>query len=263
MFSMGQRFTAKHPSKRTARVTIEATGLLSKESRHQLTGVCHEAFLVPTGGPDPLSQYYRKCEYVAVLREADRIVAFQFFRKLNVKGLPVCHFSLAASSRNAELRGAQRQMGRAILARALLRRPWAPTYLAAVCNSARSYANICVGRVRYPDVSSEGPNPFGDYYFAVAAALEIPVPDSRGIIPGRMQSLGFLVRNDPLNGHALAADYARYVGGDLNNGVFSLVRLIPVRDLPVYLMKRRSKRLAAQNAVAKRLECDPPGVGKR
>lgn len=258
MFSMGQRFTTKHPSKRTARVAIEATGLLSKESRHQLTGVCHEAFLVPKGGPDPLSQYYRKCEYVAVLREADQIVAFQFFRKLNVKGLPVYHFSLAASSRNAELRGAQRQMGRAILARALLRRrPWAPTCLAAVCNSARSYANICIGRVRYPDVSSEGPNPFGDFYFEVAAALGIPVPDSRGIMPGRMQSLGFLVRNDPLNGHALASDYARYVGGDLNDGVFTLVRLIPVRDLPVYLMKRRSKRLAAQDAFAKHLESDP------
>lgn len=247
MFSMGQRFTTKHPSKRTARVAIEATGLLSNESRHQLTGVCHEAFLVPKGGPDPLSQYYRKCEYVAVLREADQIVAFQFFRKLNVKGLPVYHFSLAASSRNAELRGAQRQMGRAILARALLRRrPWAPTYLAAVCNSARSYANICIGRVRYPDVSSEGLNPFGDFYFEVAGALGIPIPDSRGIMPGRMQSLGFLVRNDPLNGHALASDYARYVGGDLNDGVFTLVRLIPARDLPVYLMKRRSKRLAAQ-----------------
>lgn len=245
MFSMGQRFTAKHPSKRTARVTIEATGLLSKESRHQLTGVCHEAFLVPTGGPNPLSQYYRKCEYVAVLREADRIVAFQFFRKLNVKGLPVCHFSLAASSRNAELRGAQRQMGRTILARALLRRrPWAPTYLAAVTNSARSYANICIGWVRYPDVSREGPNPFGDYYFEVAAALGLPVPDSRGIIPRRMQSLGFLVRDDPITGHGLASSYTDYVGGDLNDGIFTLVRLIPMTDLPAYVMKRRSRWLS-------------------
>lgn len=224
-----------------ARVTIEATRLLSNESRKQLSEVCHEAFLVPEGGPDPLSQYYRDCEYVAVIRESDRIVAFQFFRHLKVRGLPVHHFSLAASSRVGELRGAQRQMGRAIVMPALLRRrPWAPTYLAAVCNSTRSYANICIGRIRYPDVLREGPNPFGDYYFEVAAALGLPVLDSRGVIPGRMQARGLLVRDDPVAGNALASAFADYVGGDLNDGVFTLVRLIPMMDLPVYVMKRRS-----------------------
>jgi len=232
---------------------IEATGLLSTESRRQLSDVCREAFLVPDRGPDPLSQYYRDCEYVAVIRESDRIVAFQFFRNLKVRGLPVHHFSLAGSSRVGELRGAQRQMGRAILVPALLRRrPWAPTYLAAVCNSARSYANISIGRVRYPDVSREGPNPFGDFYFEVASALGLPALDSRGVIARRMQARGLLVRDDPITGNALASSYADYVGGEFNDGVFTLVRLIPMTDLPLYVMKRRGKwlfrRLSARPA---------------
>jgi hypothetical protein len=134
----------------------------------------------------------------------------------------------------------------AILTRILLgSTPWSPAYMTAITNSARSYANLfSLGRTGFPDVMRpDRPNPLGAFYYQIAEALGVPRPDDRGVIVRRMESRGFAVRPDPADGHPLATAYADYVAGRFGDGLFTVVRVTPAIDAPLFLMTRWRKRL--------------------
>ena len=71
------------------------------------------------------------------------------------------------------------------------------------------------------------------------------------MLRGRMQGLGFgLVRDEDPGERRLA--YSRYVENDLRDGIFTLIRMVPGRDVPAYLLRRRHNAAAAPTAAVTR-----------
>jgi hypothetical protein len=194
-----------------------------------------------------LGQYAEAVGNVFVARDdGGRVVGFQFYRRLTVRGRAVHHFSLSGRLPDARYRGLQSRFGTHLVRRAVMRTPpWRPVFLAGVANSPKSYANMhAVGGRIHPDVLRPvAPNPFGDWYGAVAEAVGLEGVGPDGVLRGRMQALGMGLVADPATRGGLADAYADHVGGNLDDGVFTLVSLLPARDLPGYLAATARRRL--------------------
>lgn len=210
------------------------------ETRQAVGRVFRKAFKVDENGKDPLQSYFSKVKNLLLARSAsDEVVGFQFYQEVSVSSQVVHHFSLAARLDDERFRGLQLTFGNLLIRRALRRtRPWRAVYLAGVTNDPRSYRNFhSIGRRSYPNVRGREVNPFGDFYFRVAESLGVRDLDERGVVVGRMRDIGFELKPFISKGGALAEDYDAYVGGERSDGVFNLVEVLPLVDVPLYLMR--------------------------
>jgi hypothetical protein len=229
------------------RISLEPTHRLTDADRTGITEVFATTFEAadPTAG---LAGYFGRFEQVFVGRDGERIVGFQFYRRRKVAGRDVHHFSLAGRLPGKPYAGMQRRFGVALVKRAILSTvPWRPVYLAGVTNNPRSYRNMHAsgGRV-FPDVSMPAAhNPFGEWYGEVAAALDIPVVGEAGMVPNRMAALGFgLADTSGDSDDAMAVAYDRYVDGRREDGIFTIVEIKLMRDLPRLLRTTPASRSA-------------------
>ena len=232
-------------------VSLVPTASLTETLRAGVDRVFRAAFQVPPGRDDILSPYFAKFGQVLLVTNGAELLAFQFYRHARIGARDVHHFSLAACLPDSAFRGVQRRIGRFLIGHAILSTPpTRPLYLAGVTNSSRSYANMyAIGRTRFPDIlDADAANPFGDYYVQVADQLGLPRPDARGILPGRMQQIGFSLRRDLSDGGKLANAYLDYVGGDVDQGVFTLVRVVPLADVPRYLLRQLARYAGSRGA---------------
>ena len=192
-----------------------------------------------------LDAYFNGIEHLLLAEHGGEIVGFQFFQTRTVGGRDVHHFSLSGRLSDPRFRGLQARFGSLLIRRAAWKALlWRRVYLAGVCNSSRSYTNLYqVGGRRYPDVlRPAAENPFGSWFHEVAAAIGIS-PDSLGLIPDRLCAIGFGLKPQEDNCCPLSDAYRRYVDGDLNRGVFTVVEIRPILNLPFFLAKRGIKRL--------------------
>jgi hypothetical protein len=194
-----------------------------------------------------IGSYSGRVDSVLVAHEGERVSGFQFYQRRSVEGVQVHHFSLAGRLPGDPYRGLQARFARHVIGRAVLRTPpWKPVLVAGVTNSVRSYANLhAVGGRLYPDVTRPGTNPFADRYLRVARMLGIEPTDDSGIVPDRMAALGFALRSE--RPHALSAAYERFVRSR-DNGLFVLTEIVPVRDLPRYVLGRGRAPVVASDA---------------
>lgn len=190
-----------------------------------------------------IDRYADAVDEIFVAREGAEVVGFQFFQRRRVADRTVLHFSLAGRLAEARFRGLQARFGHLLIRRAVLRvPPWRPVFLAGVTNSPRSYRNMRVAGGRcFPDVlAPQHPNPFGSWYADTAERLGVPTVSARGLVRDRMRDLGYALRPEPRSpAHPLARAYDEYVEGNRDDGLFVVVELLPVRDLPPYLLSSR------------------------
>ncbi|MCK9903794.1 hypothetical protein CC117_08520 [Parafrankia colletiae] len=191
-----------------------------------------------------IDRYARAVDEIFVAREGDDVVGFQFFQRRRVAGRTVLHFSLAGRLADPRFRGLQARFGHLLIRRAVLHiPPWRPVFLAGVTNSPRSYRNMrAVGGRCFPDVlAPQRANPFGSWYADTAAHLGVTTVSDRGLVPDRMRDLGYALRSEPAPAHPTGRAYDDYVAGNRDDGLFVVVELLPVRDLPPYLLARRPR----------------------
>lgn len=225
---------------------------LNDAVRNRMADVFVRAFQVDGDPSACLAPYFEGIRGVLLAWRGGELLGFQFYQCVSVGGETVHHFSLAARIPGLEARGLQKRFGRFLIGRSLWRTwPWRPVWIAGVTNNWRSYFNMrAIGGSIYPDVlHPAAPNCFGEFYARMAVALALPAPDGRGLLRDRMQGLGFGLRaEEGLDARGTA--YADYLDGDLRHGLFALVRIVPIRDVPAYLMAqgRRGKLLIPARA---------------
>jgi hypothetical protein len=220
---------------------LMATDDLSFADRQSVADVFRASFDDVRDANACLIPYFSGVPKICIARLHKKIVGFQFYQEKVMAGATVHHFSLAGRLAGSELRGLQARFGAMLIRRAILRTPpWKPVYLAGVTNSARSYANMhAVGGRLFPDVlTPQLANPFGERYLHIAEALRLAPIDESGLLKNRMQGLGFSMRPEAPFDHPIARAYGDYVGHDTRHGVFTLVELVPARDIPPYLFRR-------------------------
>lgn len=209
--------------------------------RHAVIDVFASSFdVADTSGP-VLDQYFATVKSLLLAYVGGELVGFQFYQEKVIGGLTVHHFSLAGRRHGKEFSGLQAQFGSFLIRRAITRVfPWKPVYIAGVTNSPKSYGNMrAVGGRCFPDVMQPvTSNPFGSWYFQVAQELGIKGVDPKGLLRNRMQGLGFSLCSEASSSHPVGRAYERYVENDLRHGVFTLIEIVPVRHIPVYLLRR-------------------------
>ena len=224
---------------------------ISAAERAAVTRIFAASFAAGANPERALDRYLHGVERLFLAEQDGEIVGFQFYQHRRVDGRDIHHLSLAGRL-PARARGMQARVGRALIRQAshrclLLK----PVYLASVCNSPASYANLQAVSPRcYPDVRRPAAgNPFGTWFDRVAGELGLR-PDSRGLLPERMRQIGFALRSERGAAHPLAAPYDAYVNGDRTNGLFTLVEVYPLVHLPLYLARQALGRGGRKRTVA-------------
>lgn len=235
------------------RLQLCTSATLEPGVRAAMEGVFVRAFQVDGDPGQCLEPYFQKVESVLLAWDRSDLLGFQFYQSVAVDGETVHHFSLAGRLPDLRARGLQGKFGRFLIQRCIWRTlPWRPVWIAGVSNNWRSYFNMrAIGGRLYPDVlHPDAGNSFGAFYTRVATALSLPAPDERGILRNRMQGLGFGLRDDNATDKRGTA-YAAYLGGDLRHGLFALIRIVPLIDVPAYVLaggRRQPKLLLAEVA---------------
>ena len=224
------------------RIDLRESSGIDAKTRHAVEEVFSEAFQVEADARECLAPYFCKVMGILLAWRGERLVGFQFYQVVTdpEEGFPVHHFSLSAKRPGTEGGGLQKRFGRLVMRRHFLSTPpWHPVWLAGTTNNARSYANMhAAGGTIFPDIlAPQAPNPFGRRYRRIAAQLGMEPLDERGLLPNRMQGLGFGLAASPENRHPMGAAYSNYVGHDLRHGVFVLVKLTPWIDVPRHAVR--------------------------
>mgnify|MGYP000198945658 CR=1 FL=1 len=222
-------------------ISLLACSGVDSNTRSEVGEVFRQSFLVHGDADRVLDPYFRnvRCIYVARERSSGPVIGFQFYQEVRVDGKSIHHFSL--SGRKDGFRGVQHKFGKHALLRALRSAPpWRPIYLAGVTNDPRSYKNMhVIGGRSYPRMCGASENCFGDWYFSVASRLGMEGLDTRGLVHDRMRKIGFGLREYVIReGSPLLKAYDEYIGGNRETGVFCLVEVVPLRDLPGYFIRR-------------------------
>lgn len=223
------------------KIDIVPVASLGEQDRRTICQVFGQGFDHERDAEACLRPYFEKVHSMCLGRDGGRIIGFQFYQEKVVAGRTVHHFSLASRLPDRRYRGLQAQFGAALIKRAIARvLPWKPVYLAGVTNSPKSYANMhAVGGKCYPDVLQPAQaNPFGAWYAQVAEHLQLAPVEANGLLRNRMQGLGFSMQAERFDNHPLGRAYGAYVEDDIRHGIFTLVEIVPLRDLPSYLFKR-------------------------
>jgi hypothetical protein len=76
----------------------------------------------------------------------------------------------------------------------------------------------------------------------VAEQLDLMPLDSKGLLRDRMQGLGFSMQATGFGDHPIGQAYGDYVEHDIRHGVFTLIEVVPLRDISLYLFKRMLSR---------------------
>lgn len=221
-------------------------------TRRGIEEVFRQSFDLDKDPEHLLQPYFSKIESVLIAKDGERIVGFQFYQRKVIEGRSVHHFSLAGRLDDRRYKGLQARFGSLLIRAAIARTPpWRPIYLAGVTNSPRSYANMhAVGGRCFPDVASlRQSNPFGDWYYRVAAELGLVGVDHQGMLRDRMQNLGFALVQDE-RPHPMSPAYDRFVGGNRQHGVFTLIELLPIKHIPLYLLKRAFHSVRTSHPIA-------------
>ena len=214
---------------------------IDRKTRSEVEEVFRQSFMVRGGAGHVLDAYFRGIQCVLIARDRynGSLIGFQFYQEVRLNGRIIHHFSL--SGRKDGFRGVQHEFGKHVLLHALIATvPWKSVYLAGVTNDPRSYKNMhVIGGRSFPNVHGKSENCFGEWYFNVAGRLGIEGVDGRGLVHDRMRKIGFGLREYKVRSSSpLVKAYDDYVGGSRETGVFCLVELVPLRDVPVYFFRQ-------------------------
>lgn len=226
-------------------VEIRPIHELVEADRRAIRSVFSQGFDHEKDAGQCLESYFSSIQSICIARDGASIVGFQFYQEKEIDRRQVHHFSLAARLPDKKYRGLQSRFGTALIRRVLTKVvPWKPVYIAGVTNNPKSYANMhAVGGRCYPDVLHPlKSNPFGDWYLQVAEQLNLMPVDGRGLLRDRMQGLGFSMQSTCFGDHPIGRAYGDYVEQDIRHGVFTLIEVVPLRDISLYLFKRMLSR---------------------
>ncbi|MFM2343783.1 MAG: hypothetical protein RLZZ210_391 [Pseudomonadota bacterium] len=222
-------------------VILKRCDYLNDKERLEIADVFTHSFNVDGDIDKCLNHYFSNIRSVLLAIDNGKIVAFHFYQTKVIDGIKVHHFSLSGKLPNLP-KGIQSKFGMYILKRNMykLLMP-TPVYVAGVANSPKSYNNLYKLRgICFPDVQQQKQiNPFLNLYQNIASALNMHGIDDRGILPNRMQALGFkliFAQSVGNNSSKLHKDYIDYVR-DYDNGMFTLVKVRPWIDVPCYIFR--------------------------